>query len=40
MTPALSPDVYQDDIALALARVMTVANKRARIGRGCGGQFD
>jgi len=30
MTTTLSPDVYQDDIAVALARVMTVANKRAR----------
>lgn len=30
MTATLTPDVYQDDIALLVARVMAVANKRAR----------
>ncbi|MBV9468063.1 MAG: hypothetical protein JO316_12770 [Abitibacteriaceae bacterium] len=30
MTATLTPDVYQDDIALSLARVIAVANKRAR----------
>ena len=27
---ALSPEVFQDDMAVALARVMATANKRAR----------
>ena len=30
MATTLTPDVYQDDIALTLARVMAVANKRAQ----------
>jgi hypothetical protein len=30
MTIALTPDILQDDIAIALARVVAVANKRAR----------
>jgi hypothetical protein len=30
MTVTLSPDVLQDDIAVGIARVIAVANKRAR----------
>jgi len=29
MAPTLTPEVYQDDIAIAMARAMSVANKRA-----------
>lgn len=30
MSTTLTPEVYQDDIALSLAQIMAVANKRAR----------
>ncbi len=30
MSATLTPEVYQDDIALSLAQIVAVANKRAR----------
>lgn len=40
MTATLTPDVYQDDIALLVARVLAVANKSARVRDRCRAEPD